>query len=212
MYDIEQGYDKDKSQTYFNYPLEEKIKINSIESLLTSNKETYFNIYTDGTCKFFNKKLTIAIGIIIVPYKKRAPISISAKYINVPSTSVAKLVAIAVALSIIPKNSKIDIYVDSQTTISSIEKFINFSKINKKRLLKKTKCSLLLLQIIKEIIFEKNLISFNKIPAHSNNTYNNQADKVAAHDLLKLKGITINTKKLNWPIYTISFHNIASTH
>lgn len=176
-YDIERGYDRDRPQTFFTYPLEERIEINSIESLLRNNNENHFNIYTDGTCKFVNNKLQMVIGIIIDQNHDRVTILFSAKYINIPSISGLELVAIAIALSILPENSIVEIYTDSQTTINSIKKYLNISEINKQWFLKKTKCPLLL-QIIEEIIFRKNLtVNFNKTPAHSTNELNNQADE-----------------------------------
>lgn len=37
-------------------------------------------------------------------------------------------------------------------------------------------------------------------------------DEATIQGLLKLEGITINTKNLNWPIYTFSLHNFHSNH
>lgn len=106
--------------------------MNSIKHLLINNKENQFNIYTDGACKFINKKLQMAIGIIIGPQKKRDPITISAKYINILLISAAELATITIAISIIPKNSKIKLHTDSQITINTIKKFLYLLNINKK--------------------------------------------------------------------------------
>lgn len=74
----------------------------------------------------------MAIGIIIDSHKKKAPISISAKYINVLLILIAELVTIAIAISIISKNSTIELYTDTQMTINSIKTFVHLSDINKK--------------------------------------------------------------------------------
>lgn len=73
----------------------------------------------------------MAIGIIISPFKERTPITISAKYINIPSISAAELAVITIAISIIPKNSSINLYMDSQTTLNTIRTFLNCSNYNK---------------------------------------------------------------------------------
>lgn len=66
---------------------------------------------------------------------------------------------------------------------------------------------------MEDIIFKWNLqIFFSKISAHSNNEYNNQADEAAAQSLLKNEEITINTKKFNWLIYTLSLHHFNANY
>lgn len=87
---------------------------------------------------------------------------------------------------------------------------MNLSPINKQRILKKTKCPLLL-QIIEDIILKHNLKpTFTKVTAHSNDKLNDMANKLVKQGLQKQDGITINNKKMNWPIYTISLYNFSN--
>lgn len=82
LYKIEGGFNKDKPQTFFNYPLLEKVELKSIKSLLKNNKEKEFEIFTDGVCKFIKKELNMGIGFIIALNKERDKIIFSAKYFN----------------------------------------------------------------------------------------------------------------------------------
>lgn len=96
-----------------------------------------------------------------------------------PSSSRAEVTAIATALLTVPQNRSVKIYTDSQNCIDTYTKLIsNSPKLTAKRWLKINNWSLW--SIILEAVKSKKLkLTLVKVKAHSNDPWNERADKLA---------------------------------
>ena len=94
-----------------------------------------------------------------------------------PSSYKAELLAILSAISTCPRNSKVDIYTDSQSIISKYNKITTqLTKPNKAYSYNYWPIWHTLLNLIKSYSL---IINFHKVTAHSDNTFNNLADSLA---------------------------------
>jgi len=96
-----------------------------------------------------------------------------------PSSYKAELMAILSAICICPRNSNIQIYTDSLSVISK------FNKITNNMILQHKQCSYnywpIWHTIINLIRSYKYTVTLHKVPAHENNIFNNEADKLASN-------------------------------
>ena len=100
---------------------------------------------------------------------------------NWPSSTRAELYAIFLALMISPLDSTVDIFTDSQCAIQGITEWL---LANKKWI--KFNNNLLLFKI-GILVKEKNIdLKLNKVKGHSNDFWNDQADKLAKDGLSSL--------------------------
>jgi ribonuclease HI len=126
------------------------------------------NAYTDGSLS--NHK-TMGFGWIIVGTKE---LSFKGKIENFPSSSRAEIAAILTLLVTIPANKTVNIFCDSQATISAIQSCLQENTPKKK--LHNT----FLLRHITQIIRQQRInLMLHKVKAHSGNKHNDTADWLA---------------------------------
>ena len=130
-------------------------------------------IYTDGACS--GNPGPAGIGIVII---NGTQVSEFSEYIGKATNNIAELQAIYTALYLIKdKKTNITIYTDSQYSINLFTK--NYvAKKNKE----------LVSAIAKKIKSFKS-VEFKKVKAHSDNYYNNIADKLATQSILNKGGL-----------------------
>jgi len=96
-----------------------------------------------------------------------------------PSSYKAELMAILSAICTCPRNSNIQIHTDSQSIITKFSKITsNLIPTHKQYSYSYWPIWHLLLNLIQSYQYT---VTFHKVPAHSNNTFNNEADKLATN-------------------------------
>jgi len=168
-----------------------------------------FNIYTDGSCR--NTGTTDALMMFGANFydahHKYISELISSTDYN-PSALKAELMAVLIALIVLPKNSNITIYTDSQTIIDHvISKQIlsarNFFKISKFGNI---------FEIISHVIKKMELtVKFTKVIAHSGNTFNEDIDKKIkeAYNNIEQRGLNLRSPYSNIITYIPKWNNIV---
>jgi ribonuclease HI len=112
---------------------------------------------------------------------------------NWPSLTRAEVTAIATALLTVPANAKVTIHTDSQVCIDAYNRLNSSSpKQTHKRWLREKNWSLW--SIIIDTIKKRSIkLEFNKVKAHSGNTYNEKADQLAKQatqsEIIKWNGV-----------------------
>ena len=94
-----------------------------------------------------------------------------------PSSTKAELLAILIALIILPPNSRVTIYTDSQAAIDGINKIMNTDILPCQWL--KSNNNSLLSNIKGKITYDKLIIKFIKVKGHSGNLINEIVNKLA---------------------------------
>jgi ribonuclease HI len=108
-----------------------------------------------------------------------------------PSSTKSESYAILTVLLMLPNNSSVHIYTDSQNCIHNFNKFSNPLFSCRKQL---NHNNHLLWTFIMELIKDKGLkLTLNKVKAHSNNIYNDMADELATQGL-NIEPINLNIK------------------
>ncbi|GBC05799.1 hypothetical protein RclHR1_06420022 [Rhizophagus clarus] len=106
-------------------------------------------------------------------------ITVSARVVYWPSSTRAKLIAIFLALLVVPEDAAINIYTDSQCTISAINNWDN----PQTRIRIKQPNSLVIMKI-KMVCKEKHLrLELVKVKGHDRNKENEIADRLAKEGL-----------------------------
>jgi ribonuclease HI len=135
------------------------------------------DIYTDGSLSEDNnqqEKIVMGCGWVAIK-EDNSKLTFRGQVENFVSSTRAELMAILTAVYATPRDTKLNIYTDSQASIEAISNAVK----NSKKVQKKFK-NWTLLQSINEIIAVQN-IEFNmfKVKAHSGIEYNEMADKLA---------------------------------
>ena len=154
-----------------------------IQRQLLENSARKFEIYTDGSvCGFRSQQCTISFGFIIVKnnmilHSFRSEIS------YFPSSNKGELLAVISALIVLPSNSEITIYADSNNVIIGYYDIIdrnNFIILPRKFF--KIRTNNIYWSILREIIVTNNLtLDFVKVKGHSDNYFNNYIDEFITH-------------------------------
>ncbi|RIA86145.1 hypothetical protein C1645_829711 [Glomus cerebriforme] len=123
------------------------------------------------------------------------------------SSTRAEIMAIFTALLSVPINSQVDIYTDSQCSISSFNRIMNpltsLCRLHKIP-------NFLTWQAIKYIISSNNItVHLHKVKAHSNNFHNDAADSLAKEGALLSSSIHLNFKNLPKQLATLTWNNIG---
>lgn len=120
-------------------------------------------IYTDGACA--GNPGPMGIGIVFIVGSQTKEYS---EFLGHGTNNIAELTAVLKSLKLInDKSNNIEIYTDSEYVIGTFQK--NY----------KSKKNIELIKKIKNEIQKFADVKFIKVPAHSNDHYNNVADKLA---------------------------------
>ncbi|CAB4384211.1 unnamed protein product [Rhizophagus irregularis] len=147
--------------------------------LIFENTNKKFDVYTDGSVRCLGtEQYTMAFGFIFIENG-----NISQKFrsevINFPTSTKVELIAMLSALIVLPKNSQITIYTDSNNIITGYYDIINRYnfRISPRRFFK-IKSNNVFWSMIQEIMITNNLtLDFVKIKSHSNDLFNNYIDE-----------------------------------
>jgi ribonuclease HI len=170
-------------------------RIQDIQQKIKSWKRV--EIYTDGSLdRDQNYKTTMGIGIIFVNPETNTTITFSGKTIEWPSSTTAELTAILTALVIVGTNKAFNLFTDSQVALQVIKR----KQLEKKQLITTTS-HITVIHILEILAETTEPFTLNKIQAHTGNTYNEIADKLADQGREQTNGCTIqvspnNTKQL----------------
>jgi len=131
------------------------------------------SIYTDGSLEKYKHGET-AMGIGIVFLQQNQEITFSAQTTHYPSSTRAEIMAILIALTLVPKETDITIFTDSQCAIE----ILKFKKPKTKRW--NTSANPITIQMIQEIIKDRTgQTKTIKVAGHTGDKYNEMADKLA---------------------------------
>lgn len=130
----------------------------------------------------FVKKQLMGIGTFFPGTLAYEAMIFSCRYINFPTFSGTKLAAIAIALTILPRNTSTIIKVDNLGTINAIKKFM--SKLSNNRLKSKLANQHLLFIIVSSINTKNLDVKFKIIKSKDNYNHHAYADFALklAHD------------------------------
>ena len=152
---------------------EDRIKLINIAQKYKGYNQ--LDIYTDGSLKDVKTDdMRMACAFIV---KSPIETTFSCAIENEPSSTKVELMAVILAIMICPKDSRININTDSKNIITIFEKLITMemSKIKKERFTDLYLWSFL----IRLIRFFNLTVTMTKVKAHSDDIYNNEADKEA---------------------------------
>jgi len=136
------------------------------------------DIYTDGSLLDLGKSsCKMGIGWFIANNNTQKQ-QFQASIERFPSSTKAEIIAVLTALLVCPKQSNVNIFLDSLSTINTFTKIFKDYRLTHARRLKLPNCWEWV--IIEQIITKLELnIVLHKIKGHSNNKQNDLADKLA---------------------------------
>ncbi|RHZ64536.1 hypothetical protein Glove_323g28 [Diversispora epigaea] len=160
-------------------------------------------IYTDDSCKEFDKQYGIGLGWIIPESINLIENDIRFKCYadHFLSSTKAELLAIITALAVVPLRSIVNVYTDSQNTINIVEEVVS----NKNRDIQWSKDkNIISRNAILHMVKDLNLIvQCHKVKVHSNDKYNEEADlptRIMWNEIFSGKKIQINMQTFNTPM------------
>ncbi|GES83764.1 ribonuclease H-like domain-containing protein [Rhizophagus clarus] len=173
--------------------------LNRIAYLLTNC--TNISFYTDGSCiTDHSTKSLMGIGWAVTDHPS-IPISslqFSCKAHKFPSSTKAEALALTSALAVCLEHSKIVIYTDSKCIIDTFY-YVRLQQSTRK-ILKVN--NFLIWKAISKIIFTHKLdVELRKVKAHSNDQFNDMADKLAKDGTTSNTYIDINPATVNLNAY-----------
>ena len=151
---------------------------NNLAQIATANNSyQHFTFYTDGSVKNFGTdQCTMGIGWAQI-HNNSVTHNFSAQITNWPSSYKAELFAILSAISTLPRNSTVDIYTDSQSIISKYNKLIQSPYFTSKYF--KFNSWPIWHTLLNSLKAYNINLTFHKVQAHTNDTFNNLADFLA---------------------------------
>src|SRR5437868_175490 len=158
-----------------------QIAISELKKILLINIDTdttNFEFYTDGSLKSHDNIPLLGLGWVLLSRDHNSVLhKFSCSSINWPSATRAESLAILTAISTLPINSNAIINTDSQNCIDNFKNLV--SNTLHMRKFQKVKNFSIWLAISCLIKYRNLTIRLNKVPAHSNCLYNDQADELA---------------------------------
>ncbi|CAG8472153.1 1774_t:CDS:1 [Acaulospora morrowiae] len=140
-----------------------------------------YNIYMDGSVRG-------KMGTIGWVLQNQQEISFASKIAENCNVIQAKLLAILTSLHAVPRPSDVNIFTDSEEAIRLIKKNINNSLLTQNHTMHT------ILQMIKSSLIIYNIkMRLHKVRAHSNNKWNNEADRIAKESHKDRTALTYNT-------------------
>ena len=162
--------------------------------------------YTDGSLYRFENsdKINMGLGWLIVNGDNKVA-QFNASSFEWPSSTRMELLAIVSLISILPSESKINIFTDSNNVIEQYKKLNRCMSYRKKKKIINYNLWEILLWIEKEFALH---ITFTKVKAHSGNKLNDQADYLAKSGMsklaLRINDVAINQKvNLAWLEFSV---------
>jgi ribonuclease HI len=178
-----------RPNSYINNPQKDSLITKYIERTSTRNelykiqeefkKSKTFEFYTDGSL-IEQGTINCALSCAFKQIGKNAPVrSFATELENWPSSIRSELSAIILAIITVPKNSNVTIYTDSLNSIKHIQQLEKNNFIITERSYFKQDKNNKLWKIYVDIIKKNNInVDLVKVPAHSDNIYNNEVDSL----------------------------------
>ncbi|PKK72655.1 hypothetical protein RhiirC2_776945 [Rhizophagus irregularis] len=168
-----------------------KIELKNCANLLCS--EEILTFYTDGSVQNIGTTHSLS-GYGWIQTQPLTPrISFKGSTVFFPSSSKSESMGILTALLVAPFNCRINIYTDSANCITTFNTRMHLGIVSPHQKLKQS--NFLLWDLIFLLINQKNLlVTLHKVPGHSNNLYNDEADTLAKAGAHIREPIIINHK------------------
>jgi ribonuclease HI len=169
----------------------------------------HFTFYTDGSVvEIGTNQCSMGIGWAQI-HNDQITHQFAAQAYSWPSSYKAELLAILSAISTVPRNSIVDIFTDSQSVISKYNKLLTTSRHSSKYFkFNSWPAWHTLLNAIQAFNIQ---LSFHKVQAHTDDSYNNLADRLARNHTLQHK-LLFNHANLHNPYLFLQWegHSVES--
>ena len=148
------------------------------DSSLQLESASKLEFYTDGSL-FNQNTLDSSMSFGLIQTHPSSPqVNLSATIDNWPLSLHSELAAVLSALMISPKQCDVTIFTDSESIIKHYNE-CGFNFIPSSRFILKEENKFLWTALRETIIYNELQVTFVKVPSHSNNLYNDMADKLA---------------------------------
>jgi ribonuclease HI len=208
---LSQYYNNNIIDKYIDLSLDKNNLYNIQNKLRNSNLHSFI-VYTDGSVvNIGTQNVSTTFGFMIYDLNMNLIDTFISTYEHWVSALRAELFAILSTLIVLPNNSTVNIYTDSEIIVNNFNIYKNYGFLLTARQKLKIRSQNQLWMIIMEIIVSLSLIiNIHKVDAHSSNVFNNIIDKEvkAAHDNVQHMGINLKGQSIDNFIWYPMWKNI----